>query len=181
MLNRPVNQKCLGLNWRGKSRLEYHKRMGRSTKRTKCMAKVKMANEALRQRSVSPNERSCCNGAGVNIENRQQVRSLHEGIEKCENEKHSNSVNNHEFLSTGNGHVNGGSKSVRELSTNDEDTSEDQKCNGYSANDSGVYERRTSFGDYIVKKARWLFEPEYFVPEKQGFRSNAKVKDENGR
>lgn len=84
-------------------------------------------------------------------------------------------INNGEVVQNGNGHLNGVPK-VKDY-TSDEDTSDEQKEKENSAYSSST-RRRSSLNIYIEKKTRWLFEPEYFVPEKQGKTGNTEVKEE---
>lgn len=161
----------------GESKPVSHKTMQRSTKKTKYIAsKVKMANEAARQRTVPVKESNSYNGSAFNNANGEQFHNLHESRRKCVDEKRERTLNNQEVVVNGNDHL---------IETNGNDSSDDQKSNGHRNSRNGMDEkttvRKTSFGEYIEKKAGWLFEPEYFVPEKQSIGVSAVVKDEYGR
>ena len=137
-------------------------------------SKMKMASEAARQRTVPAKESNSYNGTAVTNTNGEHFHNLHESRRKCGDEKREKTLNKQEVVVNGNGHLNG-----------TRDPSDDQKSNGHRNGQNGMDEkttvRKTSFGEYIEKKARWLFEPEYFVPEKQSISVSAVVKDEYGR
>ena len=62
------------------------------------------------------------------------------------------------------------------------DSSDDSSLSQDEGKGTGkVKSRKFSFGSYVERRVSWLFEPEYFVPEKQRCNTSSETKAENAR
>ena len=66
-------------------------------------------------------------------------------------------------------------------STNDEDSSDGNNFSQDEGKQTGKGKTKSSFGSYVERRIGWLFEPEYFVPEKQTCKASCESKAENAR